>query len=394
MDLKDNYLNILKSNQRSMKEFRYTVPSSSVHPHQWLWDSCFHAIIYARFKEFDCAKDEIRSLLSDQWENGMVPHMIYWTDSDKHKYNVNWGTEKNTSSMTQPPMIAYAIERIYDAVKDREFVKEIFEKVDRYYKWLHNERSDDYILSVIHPWETGEDDFVSWDSVYGIRNPSKETLKSYKLNILKKYIDTGLDSRMFMKKNLFNVKCLLFNSVYLRNLRSMLHLAEIINSKEVEYYKNIIPKVIKSYKRNFYNKKVGLYSSYYNKKRYVENSENASIFLPFFAGMYTKLQAKKVVKKYLLDKSKFWLKYPVPTISADNANFEPNRYWRGSVWVNINWFIVQGLNDYGYGKIAEDLKKRTMGMIKKSGFCEYYNPITGDGLGPKDFTWSGLVFDM
>ena len=35
-----------------------------------------------------------------------------------------------------------------------------------------------------------------------------------------------------------------------------------------------------------------------------------------------------------------------------------------------------------------------MAVIKKSGFREYYNPLTGDGLGAKDFGWSTLVMDM
>ena len=174
MEIKKQYLSILKSNQRSANGFRYTIPSSSVYPHQWLWDSCFHAIIYSKFREFDYAKDEIRSLLSAQWENGMIPHMIYWQKSSQH--NIDWGTSKNTSSITQPPMIAYAVERIVQGCKDKKFVFEVFESLDRYYKWLHKERSDDYILSIIHPWESGEDDFIPWDNVMGLDSPSKDCL--------------------------------------------------------------------------------------------------------------------------------------------------------------------------------------------------------------------------
>jgi hypothetical protein len=31
---------------------------------------------------------------------------------------------------------------------------------------------------------------------------------------------------------------------------------------------------------------------------------------------------------------------------------------------------------------------------RRVGFREYYDPIHGDGLGAKDFTWSGLLIDM
>ena len=230
MMLKKKYLLTLQSNQKTKNGFRYTVPSSSVYPYQWLWDSGFHAIIYAKLQKFEKAKDEIRSLLAGQWKNGMIPHMIYWQKTDKH--NIDWGTKKNTSSITQPPMIAYAVEKIYQECKDKEFVLKVFKALDNYYQWLHRERSDDFILSIIHPWESGEDDFIPWDNVYGIENPNKEDLKKQKMDLLRQYKNFEFDSRKFMEKNIFNVKCLLFNCVYLRNLKSMHFLSKIINQKQ------------------------------------------------------------------------------------------------------------------------------------------------------------------
>lgn len=389
--LMKKYLSIIKSNQRIKDGFRYTVPSNTVYPHQWLWDSCFHAIIYSKLHRFQDAKDEIRSLLHGQWENGMVPHMIYWEKLDKHK--VDWGTSGNTSTITQPPMIAYAVERIFQECGDKEFVFEVFGALDSYYKWLHKERSDDYVLSIIHPWESGEDDFVSWDNVYGIENPSKDDLKKQKINLLKQYKDLGCDSRKFMKKNIFNVKCLLFNCVYLRNLQSMRFLSGITGQKQ-NYYQDLVPKVKKSIKEHLYNKKIKLYSSTYNGNKFIHDFDNSSIFMPLFAGLLTKPQAQKLVDNFLLNNNLFWTKFPIPTQSLSNSNFKPNRYWRGSTWININWFVHKGLIDYGFSDIAKKLTEKTKTMVNKSGFCEYYNSLTGFGLGPKDFCWSGLIFDM
>jgi len=33
-------------------------------------------------------------------------------------------------------------------------------------------------------------------------------------------------------------------------------------------------------------------------------------------------------------------------------------------------------------------------LIEQSGLCEYYNPLTGEGYGAEEFTWSGLLIDM
>jgi glycogen debranching enzyme len=45
-----------------------------------------------------------------------------------------------------------------------------------------------------------------------------------------------------------------------------------------------------------------------------------------------------------------WLeqvKYGVPSIDPEDPRFEPLRYWRGPVWIIINWMISNGLRHYG-----------------------------------------------
>ncbi|MBR9675413.1 hypothetical protein GOV05_00200 [Candidatus Woesearchaeota archaeon] len=391
MALRDDYLKILMSNQREVDGFRYTVPSSKVYPHQWLWDSCFHSIIYSSFEMFEKAKDEIRSLLENQWVSGMVPHMTYWQESKKH--NIDWGTNKNTSSITQPPMIAYAAERIYEETKDKGFVIDVFEKLDKYYKWLHKERSDDYVLSIIHPWESGEDDFVAWDNVLGLNNPTKEELRNHKIRLVKEFELTGFRSKRFIEKNVFNVKCVLFNCVYLRNLKSMKKLSGVVG-KQKKYYNDMVNKVSKAIKKQLYDENKELFISKYNGNKEIKDYLNSSVFLPLFAGLLTKKQAKKLVNDYLLRKDFFWSDYPIPTISTNNPNFEAGRYWRGSTWMNINWFVYKGLTDYKLDKTRNLLRQISFSLVERNGFCEYYNSKEGIGIGPKDFCWSGLIFDM
>lgn len=390
--LKSEFSDLLKENQRESRGYKYTVPSPHLYPYQWLWDSCFHSIIYTRLGELGWAKDEIRSLIAGQWENGMLPHMIYWEKNEMH--NVDWGTEKNTSSLTQPPMIAYAVERIWKASKDDDFVREVFPSLVRFYKWLRDERGEDELIRCVHPWETGEDDFVAWDSIYKVKEPSKKILENLKIDILDRFVKTELNSKEFLKMNIFSLKSLLFNSVYLRNLESMRLLANIISSPEEEYFQELLPKVREAFKKNLFNNQFKIYSSYYDRNVCIENIENSSIFLPLFANISSEEEAKELVEKYLKNEDKFWLRYPVPTSSADDENFQPNRYWRGSSWVNINWFIYKGLRCYGYDKVAQEVRDATIRMINKTGFWEYYNPINAKGLGAKNLTWSGLVFDM
>src|SRR5476651_1919223 len=95
---------LMLQNRRTTGEYQYTLPSPDSYPYQWFWDSCFHSIILSHF-DLESAKKELLSLISRQFENGMIPHMIYWQKPEKTNFPViNWG-KNDTSSITQPPML-------------------------------------------------------------------------------------------------------------------------------------------------------------------------------------------------------------------------------------------------------------------------------------------------
>ncbi|MBA3235064.1 MAG: hypothetical protein H0T59_03590, partial [Chloroflexi bacterium] len=50
-----------------------TVPSRSLYPHQWSWDSAFIAVGRSWSDEVR-ARQELKTLFDAQWSNGMVPH--------------------------------------------------------------------------------------------------------------------------------------------------------------------------------------------------------------------------------------------------------------------------------------------------------------------------------
>ena len=55
----------------------YTVPNAVVYPHQWLWDSCFHAIVWGHLGEGERALAELRNVFAHQADDGFVPHVIH-----------------------------------------------------------------------------------------------------------------------------------------------------------------------------------------------------------------------------------------------------------------------------------------------------------------------------
>jgi neutral trehalase len=47
----------------------------------------------------------------------------------------------------------------------------------------------------------------------------------------------------------------------------------------------------------------------------------------------------------------------LPRTDVDEAYFKPLNYWRGPIWININWMVYQGLVNYGYRDRAEQIKQ-------------------------------------
>jgi glycogen debranching enzyme len=88
--------------------------------------------------------------------------------------------------------------------------------------------------------------------------------------------------------------------------------------------------------------------------------------------------------------------HPVFTsISVDDLQFNPLNYWRGPVWININWMLYGGLKNYGFHEEARNLRKSIIYLIAEHGFHEYYNPLSGEGLGADDFSWTAaLLIDL
>ncbi|MEI6237863.1 MAG: hypothetical protein WCP03_04675, partial [Candidatus Saccharibacteria bacterium] len=71
------------------------------------------------------------------------------------------------------------------------------------------------------------------------------------------------------------------------------------------------------------------------------------------------------------------------------------RHRQGPTWINTNWLIIDGLWRMGYEKEAASLKSNTIEMMRQNEIWEYYNPLTGEGLGIKNFSWSAaLALDL
>jgi hypothetical protein len=82
----------------------------------------------------------------------------------------------------------------------------------------------------------------------------------------------------------------------------------------------------------------------------------------------------------------------VPSTPSFSPNFESKRYWRGPVWAIINWLIADGLRKNQLQELAAIIEGNTINVIERNGFCEYFDPITGEGLGGNTFSWTAATY--
>lgn len=111
--------------------------------------------------------------------------------------------------------------------------------------------------------------------------------------------------------------------------------------------------------------------------------------LSLYAGLASPSQAA-VIKSL----TKSWAEastYSMASTHPKSERYEPQRYWRGPIWLHINWMIAQGLEDYEFQELACVLKDDARTLIEKTGYYEYFHADSGAGCGGGEFSWTAAI---
>lgn len=395
-------------NRRTYRKYSYTIPSEDTYPYQWLWDSCFHAVALSYF-DTEQAKNELRALVSAQYKNGMLPHMIYWKRIKNHPFpKIPWG-KRRTSSITQPPLVATAVQKIFAATGDIEFVREMLPHIHHFHHYLvrHRDPRKSGLIGVINPDESGEDNSPRFDEALALHDPMHPFVENFSSRL--KLVDDWRNNRYVVKNRMDEhhwVRDVPINAIFAESLAITAELARLCNDTHIEEWSREHSETVKEAMKEHMRDSGGLYWSTmdYGSKEQPIHVRTWALFMPLYAGVASPAEAKKLVEEYLLNKREFGTRYGVPTVSLSEPSFDPDgdwqgdwwigTNWRGPVWMASNWFVVQGLKRYGFMKEADTLVQHSRELIKQSGFREYYDPLTGEGHGARGFTWGGLLLDM
>ena len=174
-NLQDQAKTVLQNNWKD----GFTIPCEGLYPFQWNWDSGFIALGWAHFN-MEHAHQEIRSLLKGQWKNGFLPHIVFHNDSDTyfpgpevHAAHLSpFSPSTKTSGITQPPVLGFILERIFEIDSNKEraraFVEEVYDQVFHNHDYFYNSRDpqNEGLVYICHNWEAGTDNTPVWDFIW------------------------------------------------------------------------------------------------------------------------------------------------------------------------------------------------------------------------------------
>jgi hypothetical protein len=410
---------------------RYTKPSPHLYPHQWNWDSGFISAGYSCYLQ-EKAQQEILSLFEAQWTNGMVPHIIFNPPSLGSYFPEPdfWQTEKSgflphgkiTSGITMPPLHATVCRLIYERATDKKgaksFLKSMYPKLLKSHEYFYTNRDpkNEGLVYIRHPWESGLDNSPVWDAPLKGMKIDRTALPSYQRRDLTKGIpaeqrptDEDYDRYVFLadlfrRHNYdetaidgecpFKVQDALFNSILNRSNKDLIFIAAIMSEplSEIEGWARKTSKAIQG---KLWHAEHGIFDNYDLYNDIGIEVETASGFMPLYSGDATEEQAEGLYK--YLESASFCAMhqgncFSIPSYNMAYEGFDPVNYWRGPVWININWMLYQGLKQYGFDRKAMSVMTDILTLVKQYGFCEYFDPFKGIGYGTEDFSWSAALF--
>jgi glycogen debranching enzyme len=301
-------------------------------------------------------------------------------------------------------LIAQAVEAVYKKEKNVKFLFEVVPKLKSYYLWLakHRDPNENGLISIIAPYESGMDQSPSYGPVLGMHNKNQTVSAIVGRTITFRNMLRNYNLEKIFEADYFNVEDVLVNSIYIKNLEILSRLLHEIDQEEAaRTFHHLAAKGKKALIEKCYDRREEFFFDRYSKEGKVAKVKTIKGLMPIILDI-PKSIIEKIVKKHLRNKEQFDVPYPVPTVAVDEPSFAPAPakigkdplLWRGPAWINTNWYLAKALARHGYKKDAEKIVEQSIALVQKNGFREFFNPLSGEGYGRRNFGWSTLVVDM
>ena len=349
-------------------------PNPDVYPHQWLWDSCFHAIAWSALGDPRGVR-ELTSCFEGQLEDGFVPHMRYLGPSSGR------GPLADRSSFTQPPVYAHAARVLAEGGADLEdaLVEGIAAGLD--WLWQHR-RTPEGLMYVVHPWETGTDDSPRWDDWVSLPSYDHAAYSGFDRDLVAAtYFDhhgAAVWSRSFAcAPASFNALCahaamecavLTGDDRWRARGEELAGLADDLLWDDAE----------------------GLWVD----QPLIGGGPRSGVpTLDGALGVLVTGDAAKAerVLGQLTDPERFGAAFGLSYLPRRHASYDPGEYWRGAAWPQLNYLLAVAAQRWQDAETYAGIAEMTRAGVLTSGFAEYWNPEDGAGLGAVPQGWAAVA---
>ena len=315
---------------------RCTTPDRTPHKRWWLWDSVFHSI-GNQYIDPVLAYDTLRSCLDVQEPDGFIPHMSY--------------PEGWIVPHTQPPLLSWGLYNLYAQTGRKDWVENIYSGIKLFLEWIMKNR--DANSNHLYEWYVDPDVEVCRCGESGMDNTPRFDVVQL------------MDSIDF--------SCYMANEMrHMEKLASILGLVE-----DAKRYASLYALIGEQINKYLYDEED---CRYYDRE--LESGKFRKVctpagFLPLFAGVCPPERAKRLAED-ICDPDTFGTVMPLPTVSLDDP-LHCDDYWRGTVWVNYNYMVQQGLRESGFTKAADFVADATIAGVshwymREGCIFEIYDP--------------------
>ena len=310
----------------------------------WSWDGPFHALAVARWDPA-LAREQLTILLDRQQPGGALPDVV-----------MEDGTV--VTEFGKPPVLPWALRLVDDLAPDRAYLAEVYPKLAALEEHWMNDRG-------------GREDGLFH---YGGGNPKFES---------------GWDTSVRWDRGCDNLWAVDANCYMVMLYESMAALAGRLGRPEDQAkWRTRGEELSRRIDQILWNEAAGSYMDRDRKTREFNDVLSPASFMPLYLKVAGRDHAERMAKM-AADPAKF--SPGLPSVSYDHSAFRSGDYWRGPTWLNVAYFALKGLKNYGFVSLAEGIRETLLGWCdrNKDYLWEYYDSRTGQGLGAPQYGWTG-----
>ena len=315
----------------------------------WNWDGMFAAVGASRF-DAELARDQFRVLRGIQREDGFYGDV--WSLDGKKM--TNWG---------KPPVAAWALGIVHRRAPDRAFLAETYPSLRR------NALAYDALRRCANGLYRYDADNA----------PSAEARRKWA------GWESGWDNSPRWDGNAWNVCAVDLNCWLVLAYRALAGFAaELGKADDAADWRRREAVLAAKVETLLWDGEAKCYYDWNHVSNRFSRVLTPASFMPLFAGIASREHAAAMAK--VAERlSPNW-----PSVSSDDPAYDPLQYWRGRTWINIAYFALRGLKDYGFDELADRGRARMLEMLRgdPSAIYENYHPETGVPLGVPRFSWS------